>query len=700
MTAMDNVSNAGTMDTKAGKKSKILRLGVVLVLVVVLLASAVLYWNVRNKEADLELLLEQQQATIASSSIQSISMWLSDLEVQGNRIVNNDIFRLFASDVSLLKGDVSVLFATDAAIPQSQRDEVESLSDQLPMMRNILRETSSYSGFLSARVVNSRGETYISSETGVPALTREQVNNVKNVLDTGKVAFSSVYTTANGLVMDIFMPIQPPQVDDTSEKPVSVLILSRIVAPRLSEFLKSSPLVNSSMRTYLVQYSNDKFELVLPGMGLDSLRALPTGMMNKNSDQLPFGNRIGVNGNNVYSMGIKVPGLDWWILQEISYDDARQDLNKYIKTAIGITVLISLVLILVISVLWWMLVGNEQRKTVSRVQGLLNFIEEQKQLLDAINETISDLISLTDDKGVIQYANRAFAQAVGRSVEQVVGLDIPALFGFDTGKRLIGSDHQVMMTGEPLTVNEVIYLQSHKYNFQIVKAPLASVAGRQAKGIVSVYRDISALLEAQERSKRVVQQTIDALVRTIEETDTYLAGHSRFMSSLSGMIARSMNLSESSVHTVEAAANLSQIGKMFVPKAVLNKPGALTAEEMAVMEGHVEHSRRVLQNIEFDLPIVEAIYEMNERLDGTGYPRRLEGDDIGINARILAVANAFTAMVRPRSYRNAMSISNALDILREQKNSYDQDIVEALAVLLETPSGERLIHTLSYDGKN
>jgi HD-GYP domain len=211
-----------------------------------------------------------------------------------------------------------------------------------------------------------------------------------------------------------------------------------------------------------------------------------------------------------------------------------------------------------------------------------------------------------------------------------------------------------MMSGEPMVVNEVIYLQSHRYYFQIVKAPLTTTAGRQAKGIVSVYRDITDLVEAQERSQRVVQQTIDALVRTIEESDPYLAGHSRYMSIVATMMARDMNLSETDIATIEAAANLSQIGRMFVPKDILNKPGALTKEEMNIMESHVEHSRRVLQNIEFDLPIVDTICEMNERLDGTGYPNKLSGDEIGVDARILAVANAFTAMVRPRSYRNSL----------------------------------------------
>lgn len=692
------MTNANTSDSHSDKKHKVLWLGLALVLITVIIASSVLYINLRNREADLEALLEQQELTSANGRIQNITLWLRGLEVQGERIANSDIFRLFASDVDLLEGDVSSLFATPSASPASQRDEVWNLSAQLPMMRNMFREFTSYSGFISSRIVNKRGETYVSSETGVPRLTPEQMDKVNNVLENGQTVFSNAYITGNGLVMDMFMPIFAPQIEEDTENPVSVLVLSRIVSARISDFLKSLPLYNYKMNTYLVQFNEqtNKFEEVSPGMS--SMGVLPTGMIPRNLEQLSFGNRLGVNHDNVYSLGVKIPDINWWLIQEVGYDSVRKGLSSYIRTAIGITVLVSLVVILVVSLLWWWLVGNEQRKRVGEVNNLLEHIEEQKQLLDAINSTISDLISLTDEKGVIRYANLAFANAVGRNVDQLIGLDIPALFGFDTGKRLIASDHHVIMSGESIAVSEVIFLQSKKYYFQIIKAPLTTVDSRHAKGIVSVYRDITDLVEAQERNRNVIQQTINALVHTIEESDTYLAGHSRFMSELATLLAHNMNLSEGVVATVEAAANLSQIGKMFVPKEILNKPGMLTPEEKAVMERHADHSRKVLQNIEFDLPILDAIYEMNERLDGTGYPRKLIADEIGSNARILAVANGFTAMARPRSYRKALDVNKILEIMRQDSNGYDEKIVASLSSLLESVAGERLLKTLSKQG--
>jgi HD-GYP domain-containing protein (c-di-GMP phosphodiesterase class II) len=290
-----------------------------------------------------------------------------------------------------------------------------------------------------------------------------------------------------------------------------------------------------------------------------------------------------------------------------------------------------------------------------------------------------------------KYVNQAFAAAVGRNVSDVIGLDGPAVFGFDTAKRLNASDQHVLMTGESISITEILWLQSKRYHFQISKTPLRDSGSRTPQGIVSVFRDITQLVETQERSRRMVQQTIDALVRAIEEADPFLGGHSRIMGGLASLMAKQLRLTERDTATIEAAANLSQIGKMFVPRDILLKPGALTAEEKAEMERHVEYARNVLKDIEFDLPVVDAIYQMNERLDGRGYPKGLHGNQISVHAKVLAVANAFTAMAKPRSYRAALPVQEAVSILEKKSDSYDPEIVTALRLVLSTPAGERLV---------
>ncbi len=690
---MAEVVNKAGMGTKVEKKSRVLTFGLTILGVTVLTAAVIVFLNTRGRENDLEEALKQRQDTLSTGYVQAINTWLVGVKESGERLINADMFRLFASNVNDLGGDASLLFVDPNRAVPDQRQDVSDLAAQMPLMQKTLSDFANYSEFTEARIINSRLETYIDTASSIAPLSESQKTCASRTLDTGQISYAPLQSTANGLAMDIFMPILPPQADPDT-KPVAVLLLTKMVTGKLFELLKPANASDTDTVTILVQYDGKRAQEISP-WGAQALRSLEDAGEFAAGEDIPFGKHDSLRQGVVYSLGKKVPGLSWWIFQEIDYNKAREGFDSDTLTIIGIAVLFTVVLGLLVSVLWWWLIGRENKERANEFKDLLSVIDEQKELLDGINSTIADLISLTDDKGVIQYANRAFAEAVGRPVEEVVGLDIPALFGFDTGKRLIGSDHQVLMSGESVVVNEVIFLRSQKHHFQIMKAPLAPIAGRSAKGIVSVYRDISALVEAEERSQRVVQQTISALVRTIEETDPYLAGHSRFMATLSGQLAKALCLSDSDIATVEAAANLSQIGKMFVPKEILTKPGALTDEEKRIMEGHVEHSRRVLQNIEFDLPIVDAIYQMNERVDGTGYPRHLSGNEISIFGRLLAVTNAFTAMVRPRSYRAALEVEKILQILKEQASfHYDTAIVDALSDFLETPAGERLLRSL------
>jgi HD-GYP domain-containing protein (c-di-GMP phosphodiesterase class II) len=253
------------------------------------------------------------------------------------------------------------------------------------------------------------------------------------------------------------------------------------------------------------------------------------------------------------------------------------------------------------------------------------------------------------------------------------------------------SDQHVIMTGEELTSNETIWLQSKRNYFQISKTPLRDNTSRTTTGIVSVFRNITSVIETEERTRRVVQQTIDALVQAIEKTDPFLGGHSRIMGEVARLIGKTLNLPDKDTATLTAAATLSQIGKLFVPREVLTKPGALTPEEKKIMEKHVEHTKNSLKDIEFDLPVMDAICQMNERVDGKGYPAGLSGNEINIYAKILSVANAFTAMARPRSYRPAMDVDTVISTLEKQADCYDQDIVKILRKVLETPEGEKVV---------
>jgi HD-GYP domain-containing protein (c-di-GMP phosphodiesterase class II) len=269
-----------------------------------------------------------------------------------------------------------------------------------------------------------------------------------------------------------------------------------------------------------------------------------------------------------------------------------------------------------------------------------------------------------------------------------------ALFGQGTAKRLALSDRRVLSSREAVTSDEEIYLNGEPRYVQISKVPFLDPAGTPS-GIVSVTRDVTELVEQQRKKERAIKQMVTALVRAIELRDPYLAGHSRRVAEFAVAVGKQLGCSEEELATLELAANLSQIGKLAVRKDLLTKPARLTPAEIVEMEAHVDQAIELLQGIDFELPVVETIAQMHERLDGKGYPRGLQGDGICLTGRILGACDVFCARLEPRSYRAGLAPAEVLDILEENITRYDTRVIGALKQVVATIPGEKIIASIA-----
>ncbi len=662
-----------------------------LLVLVVGIASYLVNFATQKKASELQSSLSNRLEILANGRTEVISTWLSGLAQQGDRVVQSDLFRLYASEVELIEEDLSVLL-TASLTPNTPgiSKETRQLAAQLPMMKTLLQEFTRYSGFLSGRIVNRSGQSFIATDANTSPLGKDESVLVRQTILESRPQFSPAVRTGTGLVMQIYLPICPLTADKKSAQVVAVLQLTKVVSSKINELLSASTLVAKGERIRLVQNSpNGQEELApwIPGELTTINPALPL----KEQEQLPFAERIDLSGQKkVFSLGIKVPELNWWIIQEAESSAAMAPLTDYRRIAISIATLTGLLLSISLGAFWWRLVGVNNRKQADEFRKLARRIEEQRQFLNGINNNLTEYIGFKDNRGLYQYVNPAFAEAIGRTPEETIGLDDVALFGYDTASRLEDSDQLVIEKHQPLSLNERIFLQSKLHHLHISKVPLLDPEGK-LEGIISVFRDVTELVETQQRSERTIRQTIEALVKTIEQNDPYLAGHSRLMSAFSGSLAKSLNADEQTQATVRTAAYLSQIGKMFIDKELLNKPGKLSTKEKTAMEKHVEHAANILREIEFELPIFDSIYQMNELLDGSGYPQKIKNDEICLPAKIMAITNSFCAMVKPRSWRSGMTVEQALDNLQQAEHQYDQTIVAALRKLAISHEGEKIL---------
>ena len=182
---------------------------------------------------------------------------------------------------------------------------------------------------------------------------------------------------------------------------------------------------------------------------------------------------------------------------------------------------------------------------------------------------------------------------------------------------------------------------------------------------------------------RPLLQTISALSRVIDGRAAFTVGHQSRVSSLARAIARALNLTPDVIEAIRIAGTLHDLGMSTVPASILAKPEPLVAAERAAIERHVAVSMDVLDGIAFPVPVATAVRQHHERLDGSGYPERLKGDAIGIEARILAVADVFESLCSARPYRPALDTEAALaELTRGAGTRYDPAAVTACAAVV------------------
>jgi putative nucleotidyltransferase with HDIG domain len=180
------------------------------------------------------------------------------------------------------------------------------------------------------------------------------------------------------------------------------------------------------------------------------------------------------------------------------------------------------------------------------------------------------------------------------------------------------------------------------------------------------------------RLRKVMEGTIQALSLVVETRDPYTARHQKRVAHLACAIADEMGLPEDQINSVLIAGAIHDIGKIYLPAEILNKPGQLNGSEYSIIMNHPQVGYDILKKVEFPWPVAKIVLQHHERMNGTGYPYGLEGEEIMLEARILAVADAVEAMSFERPHRKELGVGKALDeISRERDLAYDIDVVNA-----------------------
>ena len=343
----------------------------------------------------------------------------------------------------------------------------------------------------------------------------------------------------------------------------------------------------------------------------------------------------------------------------------------------------------------------------------------------AIRETIKEF--LVDEGFEVQLAaNGVDALNIIKKIEFdliITDLSMPGMDGFTLIKHtkpIQPLTPVIVLTGQGTAENAINALQIGAYDF--VTKPIRDL--RDLKFCVERGIEKKSLLTTQQRYQRnlevmVAEQTqalldknrelilknrmlaeyareiesvsvsvISSLMAALEEKDSYTAGHSRRVTRLAKKTAEIMGFSDLEIWMVEKAAELHDIGKLIVDVGFINKPGPLSPKEWVVMRRHPVAADRFLAPFTFLETVRPLIRHHHERLDGTGYPDGLSGDELDIFSQIIAAADCYDAMTSSRSYRAPMSRHDAIaELEMESGKHFSKEVLEALLKALSEPKG-------------
>jgi HD-GYP domain len=203
---------------------------------------------------------------------------------------------------------------------------------------------------------------------------------------------------------------------------------------------------------------------------------------------------------------------------------------------------------------------------------------------------------------------------------------------------------------------------------------------KMSKKILKFYAQLISNFYAEkinrENEAKKNQEIVTALISAIEIKDIYTEGHAKRVKEYSVALAKELNLSEELINDIGTAAILHDVGKIGIPNEILIKKGKLTKEEYEVIKEHPLYTKKVLENISGFSKIVNYAYHHHERYDGFGYPEGLKGDEIPFPAQIIQLADSYDAITSKRSYRDAKTSEEALEIIKlESGKQFNPEIV-------------------------
>lgn len=615
---------------------------------------------------------QSRLALLAEIRAESVENWVSQQQAQLRELADNASLRLFLTEHASTSADASVLSAQQAhvrnllhisaerfAVTDSQRRQSINLQQQTPF---------------GLALLDGEARLMMASK-GFDLALEQHAEIVQQTLKTAKSQIIDFHKAGQSAVLGFIAPVFRIQ-DLDSRVPVGAVVVMLDPEKDLYPLLENRQSATETDETLLVKQQGPALIYISPIRHERRLfHQLPDNnnlLAASNAFHNPgaFVRMADYSGEAVLMTGRKLGQTHWGLIQKINAKEALAESNRHQQFLLTTFSVLILFLAAAFIAVW-------RHGTSLRLQQISDTLENRTALLNAVTDNIREHIFLLDPQDRIVFANPSFAALYELQVSELIGKHLPSILGVEQAQ-------QLKVISQQIDSNTLLLLNNTQQNgiYHVSVKQLSS--GEHQGEVLYVLHDITQLKQEQEKREQLGQGIINTLVRAVDLHDPHCANHSQRTREVAVEIGRAIELNDAQLESLQIAALLANIGKLVLPREVLTKLEPLSEEEAAQLRRHIEYSVEILSDLSFNGPVLDIIAQKNERMDGSGYPKGLAGDDILLESRVLAVANAFVAMVSSRAYREGHSVKEVTDILLQQSGSlYDRHVVAALFHIAE-----------------
>lgn len=681
-------------DPPRARRSKLVLPVSVLAVLLAGIVAVVLAMRVIAAEGERDLRIWQARlGVLADSRAAAVGDWLERQAGVANGLAQNASLQIYVTELALASGD---------------RAGVTDEAAQAEYLHNLLVVTAERTGFASPQqaprvganvarvgtaglaIVDVQGRVLVAT-ADMPAIDARLRDFIAGA-SPDTPAILDVYAGPNGQpTMAFYAPVIGLQADPGTP-PVAGVLGIKPVAAELFPLLSRPSTSEQTAESLLVRRAGAAVEFIPPtgeSAPLERRLAFDTpNLAEAFAMENPggFALRRDYRDREVLVTGRTIAPVAWTLVHKIERGEALRESDARRHRLIAMMVLGCAVIVAGFTAAWRHGASRRATATAERLRLLTEKLERQANLLRIVTDSQPAAIFIADDQEHIRFANRLIAERIGADAADLAGKTLANAFGPAEAERHRGRIREALERGAAQPAVQRIDAGGKIRIVHIEYVPLPKQP-KQRPTVLVVEEDITEPILERERRERTQRRVVQTLVALLDSRDPYAAHHSQRVATVARSIAEEMGLTPAEIETAETAGSLMNVGKVLVEPQVLTRSGGLSEDERQHVRQSLLASADLLAGIEFDGPVVETLRHAQERWAGDG-PAGLRGDAIPVTARVIAVANAFVAMISPRAHRAGIGIDAAVAGLLEQSGkAFDRRVVAALINGLENRGG-------------